>query len=64
MNIMKYIAYVVAVLFIALGVAILSGLFLQSNFPSQFRIIVGIVLILYGAFRIVATYYKKTETTK
>lgn len=61
MNIMKYIAYVVAALFVVLGIAILSGWFIQSNFPSQFRITVGIVLILYGVFRIVATYYKKAE---
>ncbi len=62
MNIMKYLAYAIAALFIVLGVAILSGYFMSAGVPKQFRIMVGIVLVLYGGFRVVATYFKKNET--
>ncbi len=64
MNIMNYIAYTVAVLFIAMGTAILSGLFFNVNFPSEFKITVGVVLILYGIYRIVTTYFKKNGTAE
>ncbi len=59
---MKYLAYVVASIFIMLGAAILAGYFITENVPSQFRIMMGIVLILYGLFRIVITYSKRNNT--
>ncbi len=62
MNIMKYIAYTAAVLFIVLGTVILSGLFFKINFPSEFKITVGVVFILYGIYRFVTTYFKKDRT--
>ena len=62
MDIMKYIAYAIAALFIILGGAILAGYFINQNMPSEFRIMVGIVLILYGAFRIVTTIFKKNQS--
>ncbi len=62
MNIMKYFAYVIAILFILLGVAILTGYFIKENVPSQFRVMIGIVLVLYGAFRLAMIYFKKNES--
>ncbi|MCL5029160.1 MAG: hypothetical protein M1480_09090 [Bacteroidetes bacterium] len=64
MNIMKYFAYVIAVLFIILGIAILGGYFITENVPSQFRVMIGVVLVLYGAFRLVMTYSKKNESNE
>lgn len=63
MDIMKYVAYVVASLFIVLGIAILLGYVMQENFPAQFRVMTGIVLILYGVFRLVITLLKKNTTS-
>jgi hypothetical protein len=62
MDIMKYVAYIVASLFIVLGIAILTGYYM-IGFPSQFRIMAAAVLILYGAFRIVITIFKKNTTS-
>lgn len=64
MNIMKYFAYVIAILFIILGIAILGGFFITENVPSQFRVMIGVVLVLYGAFRLVMTYSKKNESSE
>ncbi len=62
MNIMKYFAYAIAIIFILLGIAILSGIFITVNVPSQFRVMIGIVLVLYGAFRLVMIYSKKNQS--
>jgi prolipoprotein diacylglyceryltransferase len=59
---MKYFAYVIAAIFILLGAAIIAGYFISGNYPAEFRIIIGIVLILYGIFRIVTTYFKKNDS--
>ena len=64
MNIMKYFAYVIAILFVILGIAILGGFFITENVPSQFRVMIGVVLVLYGAFRLVMTYSKKNESSE
>ncbi len=59
---MKYLAYIIAAIFILSGIAFLAGYFISANVPAQFRIMIGIVLILYGGFRIVTTYFKGNET--
>lgn len=61
MKVMRYIAYFAAILFILFGIAILAGYFIKESVPEQFRIMAGIVLILYGAFRFVTTYFKKNQ---
>ncbi len=58
MDIMKYLAYAVASIFILFGAAILAGYFMSDNLPSQYRIMMGAVLLLYGIFRIVSTFFK------
>ena len=62
MDIMKYVTYTVAALFIVLGIAILANYFMQGV-VTQFRIMAGIVLILYGIFRIVATIFRKNTNS-
>ena len=62
MDIMKYVTYTVAALFIVLGIAILANYFMQGVI-TQFRIMAGIVLILYGIFRIVATIFRKNTNS-
>ena len=60
-KVMRYIAYTAAVIFILFGIAILAGYFIKESVPQQFRIMAGIVLILYGAFRLIITYFKKNQ---
>ncbi len=61
MDIMKYLAFVIAAVFIFLGAAFLLGYFISAGVPSQLRIMIGIVLILYGVFRIISTIFKKNQ---
>ena len=58
-NLMTYIAYTAGAIFIMLGLAILFTNIMPEYLPSQFRVTMGIVLFLYGAFRIVSTIFKK-----
>lgn len=64
MIILKYLTYIIALLFIILGIALLTGYFMSQGIPTQFRVMVGIVLVLYGAFRFVVTFFKKNESSE
>jgi uncharacterized membrane protein HdeD (DUF308 family) len=56
---MTYIAYTAGAVFILLGLAILFTNIMPAYLPSQFKIMMGIVLFLYGTFRIISTLFKK-----
>jgi len=57
---MKYIAYATGVIFILLSLVILfTDIFQIEQLPAQFKWTLGVVLFLYGVFRILVTFYKK-----
>jgi len=58
-KIMTYIALTAGVLFILFGIAILVIKNLLVGMPIQFKIMMGIVFILYGLFRLVNVYTKR-----
>ncbi len=43
------------------GVLIIVGLLVPRNFPEEFRVIMGIVIVLYGAYRFMITVYRRTN---
>ena len=53
-NISTYLGYFVSVLTFCFGIVIVSG-FAFLNVPAKLRIMFGIVLILWGLYRFVAT---------
>ena len=54
-NLMTYIAYTAGIIFILLGLAILFTNLFPAHLPPQLKITMGIVLFLYGAFRMVTS---------
>ncbi len=58
-NILTYIAYSAGFIFILLGLAILFTNITPDYMPAQFKVMMGIVLFMYGIFRIVSTIFKK-----
>ena len=53
-----FVGYLVATAMVVSGLLILTGYLLQIHIPTeQMRIIFGSVLILYGIFRFLTTYY-------
>jgi len=51
----------VRAMFVVIGIMLIVGLFRLRNVPAQFRILMGVVLVLYGIFRIVTLLMKKKE---
>ena len=39
-----------------LGVLIIAGVLVPRNFPDQYRIVMGIVVFLYGLYRFVVAF--------
>ncbi len=57
---MKYLAYATGTVFLVLGVLILfTNVFRMDQLPYQFKLMMGVVLSLYGIFRLLATFFKK-----
>jgi len=63
-GIMKYIAYSAGAVFILLGIALVFTNITPDYLPYQFKIIMGIVLFLYGIFRIVITMFKQRQANE
>jgi len=58
-KIMTYIALTAGVLFILFGIAILVIKNLLVGMPQQYKVMMAIVFILYGVFRLVNVYTKR-----
>ena len=52
-QVMNIVAYTAGALFVLLGLAILFTDLFPSYIPDQFKVLMGIVLFLYGMFRLV-----------
>jgi general stress protein CsbA len=63
-NVMRIIAYTAGAAFILLGLAILFTNIMPNYFPAQFKVMMGIVFFLYGAFRLVVTTFKQRRKSE
>jgi putative Ca2+/H+ antiporter (TMEM165/GDT1 family) len=54
---MRYVAMVVSVLAMIAGIVLMGG-WLPANVPEQYRVILGAVVFLYGAYRFVIVYFR------
>jgi len=41
-----------------LGVLVMAGLMVPQNFPGEYRLLLGIVVFLYGAYRFSVSYFR------
>jgi prolipoprotein diacylglyceryltransferase len=44
------------------GVLVATGVFELRNLPTQFRVVMGVVVFLYGLYRLVVEYVRKPRT--
>jgi len=58
---LRYFGYAAATVLSVLGLLIIAGLLIPSYVPSRFRVLLGIVLVLYGIFRFVSLRFKKPD---
>jgi hypothetical protein len=56
MEVLKYTVLAISAAAMLLGVLIIAGVLVPRNFPDQYRVIMGIVVFLYGLYRFVIAY--------
>jgi len=57
----RYTILAVSAAAMVVGVLIITGLLVPRNLPEEFRVIMGIVIVLYGAYRFMITVYRRTD---
>jgi hypothetical protein len=58
---LRYFGYAASTTLSIVGLLIIAGLLIPSYVPSKFRVLLGIVLVLYGIFRFVSLRFKKPD---
>ena len=56
---MKAVHYAIVVLSgaaVVLGVLVIVGVLVPRTLPEEFRVVVGVVIVLYGLYRLVIEY--------
>jgi hypothetical protein len=56
MEVLKYTVLVISAAAMLLGVLIIAGVLVPRNFPDQYRVVMGVVVFLYGLYRFVIAY--------
>jgi hypothetical protein len=60
-NVLKLAILALATAAMVVGILVIAGWLIPPNIPEQFRVILGIVIVLYGAYRFAVTYFGKRE---
>lgn len=60
-KIFAYFSYAMAVLFVFMGVVVLFFLPPELNISEKFRVMFGVVLLLYGSYRAVSIRMKQRQ---
>jgi uncharacterized membrane protein HdeD (DUF308 family) len=58
---LRYFGYAASTTLSLTGILIIAGLLIPSYVPSKFRVLLGVVLLLYGIFRFVSLRFKRSD---
>lgn len=58
--IFRYAALVISAAAMVAGLLIVLGVFVPPNFPGQFRVILGVTVILYGLYRFIVVFFRQS----
>ncbi len=61
-SVMRYTMLAVSVAAMGFGVLVITGVMIPPNFPDQYRVLLGIVIVLYGLYRFVVTYFRNSRS--
>jgi hypothetical protein len=56
--VLRYVALAISALAMVIGVLAMAGVLVPRYFPEQYRVVIGAVVFLYGAYRFAVTYYR------
>lgn len=57
----QYAILAISAAAMVVGILVMVGVLVPRNFPHQYGILIGAVIFLYGAYRFVVAYFKRTE---
>ncbi len=59
--IIRYAILALSSALMVLGVLVTAGLMVPRNFPGEYRILLGVVVFLYGAYRFSVAYFRSPK---
>lgn len=59
-SVLRYSVLVVAAAAMVAGVLVMIGVLVPRYFPEDYRILMGVVVFLYGAYRFTVTYFRQS----
>ncbi len=59
MSVLRYTVLVVAAAAMVVGVLVIAGILVPTAFPEQYRVLMGILVFLYGLYRFVLAYIRQ-----
>ncbi|MEK7249637.1 MAG: hypothetical protein AAB209_04360 [Bacteroidota bacterium] len=57
-SVLRYSVLAVSAAAMIVGVLVMVGYLVPKYFPEQYRVVIGAVVFLYGAYRFVFTYFR------
>jgi len=59
--ILRIVGSITAGLVLIVGIIILTGSLIPSSVPENYRVVLGIVMVIYGTYRIVMIWMKQRQ---
>jgi len=59
--VLKYAVLLASAAVIGAGVLVLAGVLVPRNVPEEWRVLSGVVLVLYGLYRFVIAYVRQPK---
>jgi hypothetical protein len=59
--ILRIVGSITAGLVLIVGIIILTGSLIPSSVPENYRVVLGIVMVVYGTYRIVMIWMKQRQ---
>ncbi len=57
----RYAILALSAALMILGICIIAGFMVPVYFPADYRMIVGVIVFLYGVYRFVVAYYRRAK---
>ena len=58
-RVLHYAILVGSVVVSVFGVLVMAGIFVPRNVPGDYRIILGVIIALYGVYRFVVAFFRQ-----
>jgi hypothetical protein len=64
MDVIRYVILVLSSVAMIFGVLVMAGVFVpaRGEFPEYYRYIIGAVIVLYGMYRFLISYFRRTRS--